>query len=95
MGINHWFDLIGLRVELVEQSVMFTVPFNDWNESEGNCVGEEEKGTCHHGNHKYFSMLSIKVFHISIIEPDMNITTGQLDCRVCENINDSSKQLGI
>ena len=88
MGINQWHDLIGLLVEIVEQYVMFTVLFNDWNESEGKGIGEEEQGTCHHGNHKYNSMLPI-------IEPHINITTGQVDCGICENINDTSQQLGI
>ena len=93
MGINHWFDLIGLPVEIVEQSVVFTVPFNDWNESQGKgtCIGDNKQDTCHHGNHKYFSMLPMKVFHISIIEPHINITSGQVDCGIDENINDSSK----
>ena len=31
-----------LLVEIVEQSVVFTVLFNDWDESDGKGVGEEE-----------------------------------------------------
>ena len=95
MGIIHWFHLIGLLVEIVEQSVVFTVAFNDWNESEGKGVGEEEQGTCHHGNHKQNFLLPMKVFHISIIEPHIHVTSGHVDCGICENINDSSQQLGI
>ena len=82
-------------MEIVEQSVVFTVPLNDWNESEGKGIGEEEQDTYHHGNHKYYSMLPMKVFHISIIEPDIHTTTGQVDCGICENINDTSQCLGI
>ena len=95
MGINHWLDLICLLVEIVEQSVVFTVPFNDWNKSEGKGIGEEEQCGYHYGNHKQNSMFPTKVLHISIIEPDIHITSGQVDCGICENINDSSQQLGI
>ena len=80
MGIIHWFDLIDLLVEIVEQSVVFTALFNDWNESEGKGIGEEEQDTCHHGSHKYDNMFPMKVFHISIIEPDIHVTSGQVDC---------------
>ena len=46
MGIIHWFHLIGRLVDIhvVEQSVVFTVPFNDWNESDGKGVWEEVTG---------------------------------------------------
>ena len=74
MGIIHWFDLIGLLVEIVEQSIVFTVAFNDWNESEGKGVGEEEQDACHHGNQKQNNMFPMKVFHISIIEPDIHVS---------------------
>ena len=40
------------------------------------------------------NMFSMKVFHISIIQPDIHITTGQVDCEVSENINDSSQHFG-
>ena len=82
-------------MEIVEQSVVFTVVFNDWNESEGNGVGEEEQGTRHHGNHKQSNVLPMKVFHISIIDPHLHVTSGQVGCGICENINDSSQQFGI
>ena len=59
MGIIHWFDLVGLLVEIVEQSVVFTVLFNDWNESEGNDVWKEEQGTSCHSNLKQSSMLAM------------------------------------
>ena len=95
MGIIHWFDPIGLLVEIVEQPVVFTVPLNDWNESEGKGVGEKEQGTCHHGSHKQNSMFAMKVLHIAIIKPDIHITTGQVDCGICKNSNDSSQQFGI
>ena len=49
MGIIY---LIGLSVEIVEEPVVFTVPFNDWNESDGKGVREKEQCACHHGNHK-------------------------------------------
>ena len=29
-------------MEIVEQAVVFTVPFNNWNESEGKGIGKEE-----------------------------------------------------
>ena len=44
--------MLFIHVKVIEQSVLFTIPHNDWNESEGNSVGEEEQGTCHHGNHE-------------------------------------------
>ena len=79
VGIIHWFDLIGLLVEIVEQSVVFTVPFNDWNESGGKGVGEEEQGTCQHGSHKQNGMFSMEVLSI---EPHKYITIGQVDCGI-------------
>ena len=44
LGWSCRFDLVGLLVEIVEQSVVFTALFNDWNESEGNGVWKEEQG---------------------------------------------------
>ena len=95
MGIIHWFDLIGLLVEIVEQSFVFTVPFNDWNESDGKGVREKEQCACNYGNHKQNSMFPTKGLHIPIIEPNLHITSGQVDCGICENINHSSQQFGI
>ena len=42
--IIHWFDLMGLLGEIVEQSVVLTISFTDWNESENKGVGKDEQG---------------------------------------------------
>ena len=83
MGIIHWFDLVGLLVEIAEQSVVFAILLNDWNESESNGVWKEEQDTCCYSNQKQSDMLPMEVFHISIIEPDLHDTTGKVNCGIC------------
>ena len=50
-GITDIIYLIGLLVVIVEESVVFTVPFNDWNKSDNKVEWEKKQYACHHGNH--------------------------------------------
>ena len=93
LALIHWFDLIGLLVEIHVVEQLLCSLHHSMIEMKVRAKGRVggEGYTCHQCNlDKANSILSMEVLNISIIEPDIYVTSGQVDCGISENIKESS-----